>query len=378
MADRHIYLDHAATTPIAPAVLSKMLPYMQDRYANPSSLYPSANAVRSDVEKARRSIKELIGGQDGNLIFTSGGTEANNWAIDGIVRAHDVRHIITSPLEHSSVLASIRMCQTKGVTCEYVPLRSDGGIHYEALEMLLKRCPNALVSLMHGNNEVGNMTDIARVASLCKQHGALLHSDMVQTLGYYPVDVTAWGVDICTGSAHKFYGPKGIGFLYVGEGIPIAPLLHGGQQERGLRAGTENVPGIIGMAHALLAMHEYQKKYRAHVQALKQYMAEKLAKTIPGIRFHGQCIDMKQSICTILNVGIPGVEKETFILQLAMRGIAASGGSACMSGSKTTSHVLHALGVPEQEAIVRFSLGLHSKYEDIDHVIHTLADIIHT
>ena len=369
----NIYLDHAATTPMLEEVVQAMLPYMSARYANPSSIYPMASSVKSDLEKARRTIKAHLGGQEGALFFTSGGTEANNWAIRGTVEAHGIARIISSPLEHSSTLAAIASCQARNVTIHYLPVNSQGDIDYEALESLLKESPKTLVTLMHGNNEIGNRLDIARIGSLCRKYGAIFHSDMVQTIGYYPIALNEWGVHLCTGSAHKFYGPKGIGFLYTNIEPPIAPFLYGGNQERGLRAGTENVAGIIGMAHALDYMHYRKEKHRRHIENLKNYAIKKIKQKLPYIQFHGRCDDPKQSLCNILNLGIPNCDQETFVLQLAMQGIYASSGSACMSGTHRESHVLRALGKKKKGAILRLSFGIHNRYEEIDTLINVLS-----
>ncbi|MEM7361646.1 MAG: cysteine desulfurase family protein [Bacteroidota bacterium] len=373
---KNVYLDHAATTHLDAEALAHMLPYLQERYGNPSSLYPAGSVVKSELEGARRTMKGLLGGSDGNLFFTSGGTEANNWAIHGVVEGCGVKHIITSPLEHASVLEPVRAWQKKGVEVSYVGLKAGGEIDYGSLERLLERHPRSLVSLMHGNNEVGNLTDVGCVAALCRQYAAIFHSDLVQTVGYYPIDLTAWGVDVCTGSAHKFYGPKGVGFLYVREGLRLAPLLYGGQQERGLRGGTENVAGIVGMAYALEKQQGRQEKVREHIGRLKQYMIEQLEETIPDITFHGLCKEPTKSLCTIVNVGLPQGDPETLIMQLALEGVATSSGSACMSGGKTTSHVLKALGVPATAANVRLSLGVDNDYEDIDHTVAALQKIL--
>lgn len=374
---KNVYFDHAATTRLDEGALKRMLPYLQGRYGNPSSLYPASSVVKSELEGARRTMKRLLHGANGNLFFTSGGTEANNWAIHGMVEAYQTKHIITSLLEHASVLEPIRAWEKKGIEVSYVKLQADGALDYGSLEALLKRHPKALVSLMHGNNEVGNLTDIGRVGTLCRQHGAIFHSDLVQTAGYYPIDVTAWGINLCTGSAHKFHGPKGVGFLYAEEGIRLTPLLYGGQQERSLRGGTENVAGIIGMAYALEKQQSHQEKIRNHIEGLKQYMIKKLKETIPNITFHGQCKNPKKSLCTIINVSLPKADRETLIMQLALEGIATSSGSACMSGGKTTSHVLEALGVAPTEANVRFSLGTDNNYKEIDYVVEVLRKQYH-
>ena len=371
---RQVYMDYASTTPIAPDVLEAMLPYLKDIYGNPSVAHPMGHTARSGIEQARRAVKECLRGEEGNVFFTSGGTEANNWAIEGAVRAHNIKHVITSPLEHSSVLSMIRLLEKRGmIACHYVGLQADGAIDYASLALLLTHYPKALVSLMHGNNEVGNLTDIAQVSSLCKAHGAIFHCDMVQTIGYETIKLDRWGIDLCTGSAHKIYGPKGVGFLYSREGLKITPLLHGGQQERGMRGGTENVAGIVGLACALRRM--CAQKHKQHLNEVKQYLLQQLARTIPDVIFHGQCADAKNSLCSIVNIGLPLIEKETFILQLAMEGISASAGSACMSGSKTGSHVLRALGVSEDIATLRLSLGIHTTCEAIDHVVEAIQKI---
>lgn len=371
-----VYLDHAATTPLDSEILERMLPYLQERYANPSALYPTSSRVKSDVEKARREIKEMLKGPDGNLFFTSGGTEANNWAISGVVRAYGIRHIITSPLEHSSVLAPIRAWKKQGISVSWVQLKEKGKIDYTSLESLLRKYPQSLVSLMHGNNEIGNLTDIARVSALCKRYDSIFHSDLVQTVGYYPIDVAALGIDLCTASAHKFYGPKGIGFLYTAEGFRIDPLIYGGQQEKGLRGGTENVAGIVGMRYALRKRQNELSAARAYVESLKRHMIETLKKKIPHILFHGQCQNMEESVCTILNLGLPKADQETLIMQLALHRIYASSGSACMSGGQSTSHVLEALGIQANQSNVRLSLGIHNTIEDMEYTVKALEKMI--
>ncbi len=371
---RHVYLDNASTTQVAPEVLEAMLPYWREVYANPSSPHAWGNQARTAVEQARRTISHLLHAPPGTLFFTSGGTEANNWALQGAVTAHHLKHVITAQVEHMSVLQPLRALEGRGlVRCHYVALDAQGGIRYEDLERLLGRYPGALVSLMHGNNELGNLTDVVRVGSLCRAHGALLHCDMVQTLGHQQIALGQLPVDLASFSAHKLHGPKGIGLLYVRAGVAIAPLLHGGMQERGLRGATEHVAGIIGFAKALALASQGRATQQQTLAKLKGRLVSGLQEAIPGVTFYGQCAAPGQSLPHLVSVGLPQqVDQETLMLQLVLRGIAASSGSACMSGTTARSHVLEALGAAPR-AVVRLSMSPYNTEEEMDYVIAQLA-----
>ena len=370
-----IYFDHAATTPVDPLVLEAMTPFFGLVYGNPSMSYRQGSVAKMAIERARRSISMCLGGSEGNIFFTGGGTEGNNWALQGLVRGNGIRDVITSPLEHASVLSTLKaLARWEGIQVHYVSINEQGEVDYADLELLLRRFPHALVSLMHGNNEIGNITDIVRVGLLCRQYGTLYHTDMVQTVGYVDLDLSSLPVDVCTGSAHKFYGPKGVGFLYLRAGVKIEPLLHGGGQERGLRGGTENVALIIGMAKALsLATADRVTQYR-HVEGLKRYCIKKLERADFAVCFHGACSDFTKSLPHILNIGLPDSKLgDTLLLHLDIAGIAASAGSACMSGVSGPSHVLRALGVSDDCPRLRISFGRYNTREEILQLLKRIA-----
>ena len=373
--EKVIYLDNAATTALDPRVAEAMAPYLREAYGNPSMTYRLGNISKVAIEQARRMITALLHGEEGNIWFTSGGTEANNWAIKGIVEANKITHIITSPIEHMSVRQPIAYLAKKGIVqVHYLPLDAAGHIVYTRLEELLRQYPNALVSLMHGNNEIGNITDIYRVGAYCKAAGALFHSDMVQTLGILPIQLKDCPVDIVVGSAHKFHGPKGVGFIYVRHGIPIAPLLHGGAQEQGSRAGTENVAYIVGMAKALSLAVAERAEHIVHIQKLKQACITGLVRAVPGIIFHGACRSLAESLPHILNVAFPWEKyRDTLLLQLDIAHIYASAGSACMSGTQKHSHVLEALGVPHTYPVMRISFGKYNTLAEVQQLTKKIA-----
>ncbi len=372
-----IYADNAATTMVDPRVQEEMRPYWERCYGNASMGYRLGSRSKVALEGARKKISALLYGEEGDFFFTSGGTEGNNWAIKGAVVANGIQHIITSQLEHTSILAPIRYLVDQGaVSVHYVALDGDGYIDYKSLARLLAGLPKVLVTLMHGNNEVGNLTDIDRVGRLCRRYGALLHSDMVQTAGYYPLHLTTLPIDLITMSAHKFYGPKGVGLLYVRRGVAIAPLHHGGGQERGLRAGTENVAGIVGMARALeLAVLE-REEIMSRLYRLKRHFIEGLQRGGPGVIFHGGGLNMARSMPHIINVGFPWKGyRDTLLMHFDIAGIALSSGSACMSGHQVHSHVLEALGVSGEYPVVRFSFGKYNRLEEVDRILAVVKSI---
>ncbi|MBD0351489.1 MAG: cysteine desulfurase, partial [Flavisolibacter sp.] len=339
-----IYLDNAATTPLDREVLEAMLPYMSTHFGNPSSIYSYGRETRLAVENARKTVARLLHCKPGEIFFTSGGTESNNTAIAGSIHDLGCRHIITSAIEHHAVLHTVEFYnQQEKVTVSYVGLHDDGSIDYNDLEQQLrdqdKKC---LVTLMHANNEIGTLLSIKRVGELCKKYNAVFHSDCVQTIGHYPIDLSALHIHFISAAGHKFHGPKGAGILYVNENITIKPFLHGGGQERNMRAGTENVYGIVGFAKALeIAMRDYEKD-SSYIRALRNYMKEQLQKNIPGIEFNTSTEG--ESLYTVLSVCFPKTEKSEFLLlNLDINNICVSGGSACSSGASVSSHVMHAL-----------------------------------
>ena len=370
-----IYLDNAATTPIDPSVLEAMMPYLERWYGNASTAYRLGSTSKVALEDARHTIGKLLHAEGGNVFFTSGGTESNNWAIRGVVQANQINHLLTSPLEHMSVLAPIQRLQKQGkLQVHWVPIDQKGAIDYVGLEALLQRYPRSLVSLMHGNNEIGNLTDIGRVGLLCQKYGAIFHSDLVQTLGYYPMDFSTLPIDLASTSAHKLHGPKGVGLLYVKHGVKIDPLLEGGSQEKKQRAGTENLPAIVGFAKALQIATLERATVVSKLQELKQACIEMLQEMVPEVTFHGQGLDQKHSLPSIIHVAFPWPRyRDTLLLQLDMAHIYASPGSACMSGTQSHSHVLQALGVGEEKPVVRFSFSKYNTLYDVQQLAKKIA-----
>ena len=374
-----IYLDNAATTSLDPLVLEAMLPYFSEIYGNGSSIHSMGRKAKSAVENARKKVAELLHTSPSEIFFTSGGTEANNTVIRGVVESLDVKTIITSPIEHHAVLHPSEYLQNENkVILKLVKLDDKGRVDYANLESLLKETPNALVSLMHGNNEIGNILDIENVSRLCKKYGALFHSDLVQTVGKLPIHLQTIDIDFISGSAHKFHGPKGVGFLYINARNKLNPYIIGGAQERNMRGGTENVAGIVGLAQALeLAINQMASK-KEKILFLKSYLKERLIKDFEGITFNGTTGELENSLYHILNVSFPAhPDNEMLLFSLDIEGICVSGGSACSSGTDIGSHVLEALSVQDDRANVRFSFCEHNSKEELDKTISILQKILH-
>lgn len=371
--DHTIYLDNAATTRVDDTVLAEMLPYLAQHYGNPSSSYSYGRAARIAVENARRSVAYQLGVKASSIFFTSGGTESNNTAIAAAVRDLGCTHIISSPVEHHAVLNSVEFySQLHGVPYSMVAVSDAGIVDYADLERQLKEQAAAgkkcLVSLMHANNETGSMLDVKRVGALCQEYGAIFHSDCVQTVGHYPLNLPEMGVHFISGSGHKFHGPKGSGILYIAPGLAVKPFIHGGGQERNMRAGTECVHGIVGFARALELAMEHYKTDSQHIGSLKAYMKKQLVDNIPGVTFNGH----DASLYTVLSVCFPKTEaSDNLLLRLDMEGICVSGGSAC-SGPSGGSHVMKALGKNESCTTIRFSFSKYNTTAEIDHVTEVL------
>ena len=372
-----IYLDNAATTPLDKEVLDAMLPYMTSHFGNPSSIYSYGRETRLAIENARKSVARILNAHPGEIFFTSGGTESNNTAIAASIRDLGCTHIITSAIEHHAVLHTVEhFDHTDVVTSSYVKLLPNGHVDLADLEKQLsgieKKC---LVSLMHANNEIGNILDIDAVGTLCKKYKAIFHSDCVQTVGHYPIDLRKTPVNFISAAGHKFHGPKGSGIIYVNENVKIKPLIFGGGQERNLRAGTENLYGIIGFAKALELATTNHEKDAAYIQSLKDYAIQELEKNISGVCFNG---DYKgRSLYTVLNVSVPKTEKSEMILyNLDINNICASGGSACTSGADQGSHVIRALSHNPNRIAVRFSFSKYNKKEEIDYLVNKLKELI--
>ncbi|HNR54907.1 MAG TPA: cysteine desulfurase family protein [Flavobacteriales bacterium] len=374
---RKVYFDNAATTPMAPEVLEAMIPYLQDHFGNPSAIHAYGRKTRAAVEQARRLVASLLNCAPGEIIFTSGGTEADNMVLGGAVRDLGVEHIITSPIEHHAVESTAEhLGKGSGVTVHWVRLEPDGKPDRAHLEELLKatKGQGVLVSLMHANNEIGTRIDLQAIGSLCRTYGALFHSDTVQTMGHYRFDLEKLPVDFITCAAHKFHGPKGIGFLYMRSGAGLKPMIIGGSQERNMRAGTENIYGIVGLAKAMELAYTDLEDHQRHVQGLKDRMKERLLEALPGVGFNGDA--SSDALYTVLNVRFPDDGKgEMLIYNLDIEGIACSGGSACSSGSNKGSHVLGALYPERPGANIRFSFSRYSTVEEVDHVVGVLKRI---
>jgi cysteine desulfurase len=372
-----IYFDNAATTALDPQVLEAMMPYLTKMFGNPSSIYSYGREARLAVENARKTVAKILGAHPAEIFFTSGGTEASNTAIVAAVRDLGCHHIITSSIEHHATLHTVEYLHKQGeAAVSYVNLLPNGHIDMEHLEQLLAQSEEkVLVTLLHANNEIGNILDLQAVGELCKLYGAIFHSDTVQTVGHYPFDLRNTPVHFITGAGHKFHGPKGTGILYVNENVKISPLIHGGSQERNMRAGTENVAGIVGFAKALeLATAQYEEE-SAYIRGIKFYMAEQLKKHMKGIHFNGDA--MGRSLYTVLNTSFPKTEKSEMILfNLDMAGICASGGSACTSGADLGSHVIRAINNNPNQVAVRFSFCKHNTKVEVDTLVSALKDMI--
>jgi cysteine desulfurase len=372
-----IYLDNAATTSLDPAVLEAMMPYLTKHFGNPSSIYSYGRESRMAIENARKSVAKILNAHPAEIFFTSGGTESSNMAITASVRDLGCKHIISSPIEHHATSHTVEYLYQNGeAALSYVKLLPDGHIDLNDLENLLEESEEkCLVTLMHANNEIGNMLDIHAVGEICKKHNAIFHSDTVQTVGHFPFNLRNTPVHFITGAGHKFHGPKGVGMLYINENVKIKPFVHGGSQERNMRAGTENLYGIIGFAKALeLATSNYESD-STYITELKLYMMEQLQKNIKGIAFNGD--PTGQSLYAVLSASFPKTEKSEMILfNLDINHICASGGSACTSGADQGSHVIRAINNNPNQVTVRFSFSKHNIKAEIDTVVDKLKELI--
>jgi cysteine desulfurase len=372
-----IYFDNAATTSMEPAVLETMMPYLTNKFGNPSSIYSYGRETRIAVESARKSVAKILNANPAEIFFTSGGTESSNMAILAAVRDLGCKHIITSPIEHHAVSHTVEhLNNIDAVTVSYVKLLPNGHVDIEDLEKLLAASDEkCLVTLMHANNEIGNILDIKAVGELCKLYNAIFHSDTVQTVGHFPFDLRNTPVHFITGAAHKFHGPKGVGLIYINENVRIKPLVHGGGQERNMRAGTENIYGIVGFAKALEIATENYEADSAHIGTLKYYMYEQLKAHIPGISFNGDVLG--NSLYTVLSTSFPKTERSEMILfNLDIANICASGGSACTSGADQGSHVIRAINNNPNQITVRFSFCKHNTKSEVDAVVEKLKEMI--
>jgi cysteine desulfurase len=373
-----IYFDNAATTPLDPEVFEAMKPFMLEDFGNPSSTHAHGRKVRAAIESSRKKIAELLNCTPGEIIFTSGGTEADNTLITSGIHTYGIKHAISTPIEHHAVTHTLEtLSKKKVVELHHVSLDSNGHVDVAHLEELLKQYPNALISLMHANNEIGNLLDIKRVGELAKEHKAFFHSDTVQTMGHYVHNMKELHVCGMAAAAHKFHGPKGVGFMYIRKDRKIEQFIHGGAQERNMRGGTENVYGIIGITKALEIAYREMNEHEHHVKKLKTCMINKLRENVPGILFNGDSANLEKSLYTVLNVSLPeSDENEMLLFNLDLQGISASGGSACSSGATTGSHVLGALYPESKRGAVRFSFSKYNTMEEIGIAVEKLAEIV--
>lgn len=372
-----VYLDNAATTPLDKEVLEAMLPYMTEHFGNPSSIHGHGTKVRAGIEQARKKIATLLNTSPSEIFFTSGGTESDNTAIRSAIRTYKLTHAITSPIEHHAVEHTLEDLKKSGeIKLSYVRIDEKGNVDLNHLRELLATNPRSLVSLMHANNEIGNILDIEAVGNLCAEFDAYFHSDTVQTVGHFPIDLQKVKVHSINGAAHKFHGPKGIGFIYIKNDAKIQPMITGGAQERNMRGGTENVYGIVGLAKALEIACKEMEDHKNHILRLKAYMIEKLKESFDDISFNGESATLDRSLYTVLNVSFPpSDDNEMLLFNLDIHKISASGGSACSSGTDVGSHVLRALKVNPDRAHVRFSFSKYNTKEEIEYVVEKLAEL---
>ncbi len=373
----NVYFDNAATTPISKKVLDKMIPYMEDGFGNPSSIHKRGREIKSVIEKSRSKVADILSCEPGEIFFTSGGTEADNMFIINTVLEKKIDTIITSKVEHHAVLHCCDyLNKTQNINIKYVSINDNGEVDLDDLEKITSNNKNSLVSLMHGNNEIGNINDLKTISKICEKNNVVFHSDTVQTVGHYAIDLNKINIQGIVGSAHKFHGPKGIGFLYLNNKHKISPFIHGGAQERNMRGGTENVYGIVGLSEALTLAYENMATHKEKIIELKSHMIESLKQKVKGVKFNGLSSDLDNSLYTVLNASIPNVEdQQMFLFNLDINNIAASAGSACSSGSDSGSHVLKEIKTEEGFVNVRFSFSKYNSIEEVDYVINKIVEI---
>ena len=372
-----VYLDNAATTQIAPEVIDYMSDLMRNNYANPSSIHHGGRKSRIIIENARKKVSGFLNTSPGNIFFTSGGTEADNMAIRCGILDNNITHAITSSISHKAVIYPLEELKEKNhISLDYIKLDLNGRVDLNHLEILLKNNDRTFVSIMHANNEIGTIQPIVEIGEICKKYNAVFHCDTVQTMAHYPIDLQKLNVDFITGSAHKFHGPKGVGFIYISDNINIKPFISGGSQERNMRAGTENVHSIAGLAKAMELSYSNMEKDKIYISEIKKYMIDQLSKNIKGIKFNANCIDFENSLFKILSVSFPKIsESEMLLFNLDIHGISCSGGSACSAGNMSGSHVLDEVCKDNNRTGVRFSFSRYNTKEEIDYTIQKIKEI---
>ena len=371
-----VYLDNAATTPLDNEVLEAMLPYLKEDFGNPSSIHAYGRKTRSALEKVRKSIARLLNVTPAEIFFTSGGTEADNMALVQSIETLGITHAVSSQIEHHAVEHTLKELEKAGkIKVSWVRTDSHGNVDLKHLEELLEKHPRSLVSLMHANNEIGTLLPFKKVGELCEKYQSIFHSDTVQSMGHFAMDLRNIKVHLVTCAAHKFHGPKGVGFIYINHALKLKPFINGGAQERNMRGGTENVYGIVGLGKAFEIAHRDMEQHQTYIRGLKNYMIELLKKEIPEVGFNGEVGE--NSLYTVLNVHLPpSADAEMLLFNLDIKGIAASGGSACASGSDQGSHVLRGLGIDVTRPSVRFSFSKHNTREEIAYAVETMVQLI--
>ncbi|MDA8858122.1 cysteine desulfurase [Flavobacteriales bacterium] len=374
---KKVFFDNAATTPMAPEVIDVMTDIMKNHYGNPSSQHSFGRATRSIIETSRKKIANFLNTSPGNIFFTSGGTEADNMAIKCGIKDHNITHAITSKLSHHAVLHPLEELEKSGVIkLSYVEVNEKGQVSLSKLKELLESHPRTFVSILHANNEIGTIQNITAIGDICKEHNAIFHSDTVQTMAHYRYDLQKIKVDFIAASAHKFHGPKGIGFVYISDNIKISPLLSGGSQERNMRAGTENLIGIAAISHAMEMAYEKMEEETEYIKRIKSHMIAELKKHIPQVKFNGMCDDIDNSLYTVLSCSFPETPMaEMLLFNLDIKGIACSGGSACTSGSNKGSHVIQEINPNSKRPSVRFSFSKYNTKEEVDYVVDVLKGL---
>ena len=371
-----IYLDNAATTAVRPEVLDAMMPYLKEEYANPSSIYTFAQKSKKVVDESRRTIAELLGAKEREIYFTSGGSEGDNWALKGTAEALKAKgkHIITSKIEHHAILHTCEYLERQGYEVTYLDVDENGLVSPEAVEAAI-RPDTILISIMFANNEIGTIEPIKEIGEIAKKHDIFFHTDAVQAFGHIAINVDEMHIDMLSASGHKFHGPKGIGFFYMRDTVKIGPLIHGGAQERSRRAGTHNVPGIVGIATAAKSAYEDLDQKMKQQAEIRDYAIDRILKEVPYCRLNG---DRVKRLPNNINVCFRFVEGESMLIMLDQKGICGSSGSACTSGSLDPSHVLLAIGLPHEIAhgSLRMTLSAETTKEEIDYTIDNLKEIV--
>ena len=372
-----VYLDNAATTPIDPAVVQCMVDVLSNEYGNPSSIHSEGRKAKNTIEQARKRVAHAIGASPAEIVFTSGGTEANNTALKCAVKDMGVERIISTPIEHHCVLHSLQRLATDGVEVNALKVKHCGSIDLEELESMLQASnKKTMISIMYANNEIGTLYPVHQIAALALKHGALFHSDSVQAIGHFPIDVSSWPVHFISGAAHKFHGPKGVGFLYMNSDVKINPYLDGGSQERKMRAGTENISGIAGMSLALQHACDDMETRRTHILSLRDHMKNAILENFEGAEINGP-EDNDELLYTVLSVSFPPTPTSGFLLmQLDMKGICTSAGSACSSGSSQPSHVIQSIRSADDYVTIRFSFSHYNTMDEIAYTIEQLSALM--